>query len=738
MSKTVILQKLNTLASKHLKILLIGNPNCGKTTLFNRFTGSRQYVGNWPGVTVEKKEGKFKYKNKDIAILDLPGIYSLSPYSCEEIITRNCILKENYDLIINIIDATNLERNLYLTTQIAELNIPVVIALNMIDIVEKQGNYINFNLLSKKLNIPVIPISAGKDIGINTLLNYCINFDNRLEFNNIYSNELNNILENIENIIINKSPEFHSLKRFYSIKIFESDSLVMNLFKFSDDELRKIQKYKNIIPTTKYLDREMIIADQRYKYICKICSLVVTKHNKYSKSSISDKIDKIITNKILAIPLFLNTMFFVFFLTFGPIGNNLKNFMEWLIKDLFANFIFDLLTNIEASEWIISLIVKGIIYGVGSVVAFFPQIMILFMLLSILEDTGYMARAAFIMDHLLRKIGLSGKAFVPMIMGFGCTVPAILGTKILEKPKDRKLAIMIIPFMSCSAKMPVYALFVPLFFVKYQPIVIFSIYLFGILIAIFTALLFKNTLFRGECSSFVMELPEYRLPTFRNLWLHVWDRLKDFLSKAGTVLILATMIIWFFQSFNFNLEIVQNSSESMLANIGSFISPIFTLSGFPDWRISVSLVTGIVAKESVVSTMAVLYNTGTSDLSLALSKTFSPISAYSFMTFVLLYTPCIAAISAIKKEIKSIKWTSFIVLYQLAIAFLASSMIYQIGSLTLNIINHNIKIVDVLIAIILIVFILSILVLKFKRKNNKKCKSSCLTCSLNCSQKKHK
>ncbi len=676
---------------KHLNVALIGNPNSGKTTLFNQLTGSRQYVGNWPGVTVEKKEGKLSYKNEEIKIIDLPGIYSLSPYSSEEIVTRNCLLHDDVDLIINIIDSTNIERNLYLTTQIMELGKPIVVVLNMIDILEKKGDKIDYQLLSKLLSVAVIPMSANKHDKIESLMDSCLDIINQKasskiqDVQNIYAPEIDSILNNIEKILKNSNNKFKVNPRWLAVKLFSEDHDILKNVHLTEDELSKINFYKNSVSPSKNTDRQMIISECRYDYTCSVCKKCVHKNLKNDKLSITDKIDKIVTNKFLALPIFLAIMMLIFYITFGPVGNYFKSWAEFLINDIIGNSIEKLLISLNASSWAKSLILDGVVKGVGSVISFFPQIMILFTLLSVLEDSGYMARAAFITDKMLRKIGLSGKAFVPLLMGFGCSVPAVLGTRILEHDKDKKLTILMIPFMSCSAKMPVYSMFISAFFPSHQPIIIFSIYLLGILVAIFTAFLFKNTILKGKEAPFIMELPEYKLPTLKNLSLHVWERLKDFLVKAGTVLVGATIVIWFLQSFNFSLHTVQDSSDSILAYLGAKIAPIFTLCGFNDWKASVALISGIIAKESVVSTSAILYNTEASmSLHHALSQHFSMLSAYSFMVFVLLYTPCVAALSAIRKEMKSAKWTIISILYQLITAWFVSALVFQIGTLIKN------------------------------------------------------
>lgn len=668
--------------NKGIKIALAGNPNCGKTTLFNQLTGSSQYVGNWPGVTVEKKEGKVKFDKCSMTAVDLPGIYSLSPYTPEEIVSRNCLINDDIDIIIDVIDATNIERNLYLTTQIAELGKPMLIALNMIDLLEKRGDKIDIKLLEEKLSIPVVPISASRNAGIDKLLEMAdkiVSENKPITVKNIYSKEINRVLINIEEVLEEVEHGHAISKRWNSVKLFEGDLITQQNFNFTERQAKHIQSHIKEIPTTQYVDYEMIIADQRYKYICAICEKAVHKKHKQGYVTVSDKIDRIVTGRFTAIPTFLVLMLAIFLITFGPIGNYLCDGVDYIINTWFSEVILNLLNSCNASGWAISLVCDGIIAGIGSVLSFLPQILLLFTLLSILEDSGYMARAAFIMDRLLRKIGLSGRAFVPMLMGFGCSVPAIMGTRTLENVKDKRLTILITPFMSCSAKMPVYLLFISIFFKRYGAFVIFAIYIIGIIVAILTALLFKNTILKGKASPFVMELPPYRIPTPKSLWLHVWERLKDFLTKAGTVLLGATVIIWFLQSFNFSLQLVDDSSQSMLASIGTLIAPVFTLCGFGDWRASVSLLTGIAAKESVVSTMSILY-AGAESIAIG----FTPLSAFSFLVFVLLYTPCIATLSTIRREMQSAKWTFISVTYQLLVAWFASAFVFQFGTLIMN------------------------------------------------------
>ncbi|MDP4119509.1 MAG: ferrous iron transport protein B [Bacillota bacterium] len=671
--KTPVMQKTKM---KTITIALAGNPNCGKTTLFNQLTGSNQYVGNWPGVTVEKKEGKVKYDgNYDISIIDLPGIYSLSPYTPEEIVSRNCLMNDAPDVIINIVDATNIERNLYLTTQLMELSRPMVIALNMVDVLEKNGDKIDYDLLSKKLRMPVVPISASRGTGLDKLIKTTVETAEFMMINehfHFYSAEVENVLYNIEDALSEVNSNMKN-KRWNAVKLFEGDHITWKQFKFTKAQKDHIDFHIGEIKTTKNFDREMIIADQRYKFVCAVCQKAVHKKHSQGHLTITDKVDKIVTNKYFALPLFFAVMFIVFFITFGQIGGFFKSGANWLITGVFSNFVSHLLVSLNASSWARSLVVDGVIGGVGAVLSFLPQVTILFLLLSFLEDSGYMARAAFIMDKFFRALGLSGRAFVPMLMGFGCSVPAILSTRTLENEKDKRLTILMTPFMSCSAKMPVYLLFISIFFQNNSPFVIFSIYLTGIIIAVVTALIFKNTLLKGKTAPFVMELPPYRLPSPKTLLLHIWDRVKDFLVRAGTLILGATIVIWFLQSFNSNLQMTSNGSNSILASFGRLIAPIFSLCGFNDWKAAVSLLTGLIAKESVVSTMAVLYPGS------ALSGAFTQLSAFSFLIFVLLYTPCIAAMSAIYKEMNSKKWTLVAIVYQLFVAWFISALVYNVG-----------------------------------------------------------
>ncbi len=673
--------------SKIFKAALIGNPNSGKTTLFNGLTGSYQYVGNWPGVTVERKEGRIKNVHEMIDLVDLPGVYSLSPYSPEEIVTRNYILNEAPDVIINIIDATNLERNLYLTTQLLELDCKIILVLNMTDLLLYKGKKIDYRTLENELGVPVVPVSAGKNQGIDDFLKKLLvvlsSSGNSSRAYNFYSPDVEHAIESIDKKV-STSIKYIRHNRFRFVKIFEDDPLIMHESNLNKDQVSEIVKIRNSVSKLHDKDKDIIIADERYSYIAGLCKRAVKNIKNPKDFSFSNKLDSLITGKYTAFPIFVILILSIFYVTFGPFGLMLKSWCENFINMNMRGTLERILNYLGASVWSKSLALDAVIGGVGAVISFLPQIALLFTLLSLLEDCGYMARAAFIMDKPFRKIGLSGRAFVPLIMGFGCSVPAILGTKILENKKDKNLTIFLIPFMSCSAKMPVYLLFASAFFPKHQPFVIFALYLFGIMVAVFTAYLFKGTLFKGESSPFIMEMPEYKLPSLKNVGLNVWDKTKDFVERAGTVILVATVVVWFFQSFDFGLKFVSDNSQSMLAAFGNIIAPIFNICGF-GWRACVALLTGIMAKESIVSTFSVLYPGGNGfEPSSVLPRVFSFYSAISFLVFVLLYNPCIAALSAIHKEFKDWKLTVTSIIYQLFIAYVLSAITFQVLNLFSN------------------------------------------------------
>lgn len=661
---------------------LAGNQNCGKTTLFNQLTGSNQHVGNFPGVTVEQKEGVIR-GHKDCSIVDLPGIYSLSPYTSEEIVTRDFLVKSKPDCIINIVDAMNIERNLYLSLQLIDLNIPMVIALNMMDEVNANGNSIDINSMKEKIGVPMVPISASKNEGIDELIETVIKTaknNNKPKVHDFCSGAVHRAIHSTAILIEDHAQKEGLEPRFAATKLIEGDEPMIKLLKLSKNEVELIGHTVSELESELDTDREAALADMRYEFIDKLCSKTVVKAGVSKGHLRSLKIDRILTNKYLSIPIFLLVMLLIFWLTFGVIGNVLSTLLSQGIE--FVTDIVDKgLTAYDINDTIHSLIIDGIFAGVGSVLSFLPIIVVLFFFLSILEDSGYMARVAFVMDKALRKIGLSGRSFVPMLIGFGCSVPAIMSARTLSSERDRKMTIMLIPFMSCSAKLPVYAAFTYVFFKDYQALVMISLYIIGIIVGIITGAVLNNTIFKGNSVSFVMELPNYRLPSKKSVGLMMWDKAKDFLQRAFTVIFVATLIIWFLQSFDIRLDSVENSASSMLAQIGQFIAPIFKPLGFYDWRISTALITGFTAKEAVISTFAVLTGTTTTQLSTALSGMFTPLTAFTFLVFCLLYTPCIAAITTVKNELKSVKSAVCMVLMQTGIAWIVAFLVYRVGIL---------------------------------------------------------
>ena len=660
-------------------IALVGNPNCGKTTLFNELTGSNQYVGNWAGVTVEKKIGKVKSSKLRINIVDLPGIYSLYPYTMEEIIARDYIIDEKPDLILNIIDGTNIERNLYLTVQLLELNIPVVVAINMMDDVKAKGDKIDCDSLARDLGIKIVPIVARKRQNLDSLLlvaeeiiekNISQNHKIRYDYHTTKA------LKKLEQIVLKYTNDNQYL--FYATKLLEGDTQLEEKLKISYDDITKINQIAiSYEDGSKYGDRETMLADSRYKFITSIVSKNVIKNKHGSVLTISDKIDMIVTNRFLAIPVFLLIISLVFKLTFGKFGSTLKSFVEYGIDNFIALPLEKVLLENEMPLWTHQLLVKAIIGGVGAVLEFLPQIMILFLFLSILEDSGYMARTAFIMDRFLRRLGLNGKSFIPMIMGFGCTTPAVMAARTMENEKDKKLTILLIPFMSCGARLTIYMLLTGMFFPNNQGIIIFSLYFIGLIVAVIAGVVLKKTLFKSNKSNFIMELPPYRFPTLKTMLLHMWEKCKGFLIKAGTIIFSMSVLIWVMQKFNFKLQYVANSEESIIGYIGRFIAPIFTPLGFGQWQASVSLITGLVAKESVVSTMNVLYEGN-------ISQIFSKLSSYSFMIFTLLYMPCVSAFVSMKRELGSWRWAMGAAIMEVGIAYIVALLIYQIGNILLR------------------------------------------------------
>lgn len=677
-------------------IALAGNQNSGKTTLFNRLTGSNQHVGNFPGVTVEKKVGQVK-KYKEAQLVDLPGIYSLSPYTSEEVVTRDFILKDKPDLLINIVDATNIERNLYLSLQLMELQTPMVIALNMMDEVESSGNSIDVLELSKRLHIPVVAISASKNAGITDLIDvvkkevhiqeqkkhhiHKTQDKTRMPELDFCKGEVHRAIHAIAHIVEDHAQAIQYPLRFVATKLVEGDEPMQKALSLHTDDIDIIEKIVESMEHALSTDREAALADMRYTFIEDCIRDCVSKQYETKGAKRSEKLDYFFTHKYLGIPIFILIMLSIFALTFGPIGGTLQGWMEHVI-DFLTLQLSNLLLNIQVSEWVRALVIDGICNGIGSVLSFLPVIMVLFFFLSLLEDSGYMARVAFVMDKLLRKIGLSGRSFVPMLIGFGCSVPAIMATRTLSSKRDRMMTIIVTPFMSCSAKLPIYGMITAAFFPNHTALILISVYIIGIIVAIVSALLLKSTICKGDPVPFVLELPTYRIPSGENVLRHMWEKAKDFLIRAFTIIFAASIVIWFLQSFDFSLAMVNDSSESILAHVGTWMSHIFAPLGFDDWRASTALVTGITAKESVVSTLTVLTGT-TSDAGLAsaLQSMFTPVAAYAYLCFTVLYMPCIAAFAATKRELGSLKQAIFTVAFQTGSAYLVACLIYQIGSL---------------------------------------------------------
>ncbi len=664
---------------------LAGNQNCGKTTLFNQLTGSNQHVGNFPGVTVERKDGTIRGYS-DVTVVDLPGIYSLSPYTNEEIVTRDFLLKEHPGGIINIVDATNIERNLYLSMQLIELNLPMVIALNMMDEVRANGGTIKIDKLQAELGVPVVPISASKNEGIDELVETAIRTAEARQIpkrQDFCSGAVHRAIHSVAHLVEDHAERIGVPARFAATKLVEGDEPMLGALGLSDNEKDMVGHSVTEMERELGTDREAALADMRYTFIDGLCrdSVVKTGESKEHRRSVA--IDGILTHKYFAIPIFLLIMMLIFWLTFGVIGSALSELLSFGI-DFVTNAASAGLTAYGINPVVHSLIIDGVFAGVGSVLSFLPIIVVLFFFLSILEDSGYMARVAFVMDKLLRKIGLSGRSFVPMLIGFGCSVPAIMATRTLSSERDRKMTIFLTPFMSCSAKLPIYAMFTVAFFPKHRAFVMIALYLIGIIMGIISGFVLKNTVFHGKPVPFVMELPNYRLPSAKSVALLLWDKAKDFLTRAFTVIFVATIIIWFLQTFDTRLNVVADSANSMLAGIGRFIAPAFVPLGFSDWRASTALITGFTAKEAVVSTLAVLTGTSVSNLPKALASLFTPLSAWAYLTFTLLYTPCVAAISSVKREMNSAKSALAVVLYQCGIAWIVSFIVYHIGGLLIH------------------------------------------------------
>ena len=661
---------------------LAGNQNCGKTTLFNALTGSNQHVGNFPGVTVDQKAGVIK--GTDHQVVDLPGIYSIRPYTQEEIVTRDFILKSRPDAIINIVDATNIERNLYLTLQLLTLQVPTVIALNMMDELVGNGGSVDVQKMSEALGVPVVPISAAKNQGITELVDTLIDTASRRVTPKVQDfcpeGPVHRRIHAVCHIIEDHAQRINIARRFCAMKLIEGEQDFFDALELSQNEKELIEHTVIEMEHETGLDRNAALADMRYNFIEKVCGECVVKAKESREHRRSMQIDKVLTHRIFAIPLFIAIMGLVFFLTFNVVGAFLSNVMSYAIDGL--TLLADrALTAYGINPVVHSLVIDGIFAGVGSVVSFLPLIVTLFFFLSILEDSGYMARVAFVMDKLLRKIGLSGRSFVPMLVGFGCSVPAIMATRTLSSNRDRKMTILLTPFMSCSAKIPIYTLFAAAFFPGHELLVMLALYFGGILVGILVALVLKNTAFKGNPVPFVMELPNYRFPSAKSVVLLMWEKAKDFLTRAFTVIFMATVIIWFMQTFDTRLNVVENSADSILAALGRLVSPIFAPLGFGDWRMVTALVSGFTAKEAVVSTFGVILGVSTEQLGIALHSLFTTASAASFLAFCLLYTPCVAAVSTIKTELKSGWKTVGIVFAQCMVAWLAAFVVYHVGLL---------------------------------------------------------
>ena len=657
---------------------LAGNQNCGKTTLFNQLTGSNQHVGNFPGVTVDQKVGQMK-SQPDCSVVDLPGIYSLRPYTNEEIVTRDFLLNEKPDGIINIVDATNIERNLYLTLQLMEMRIPMVLALNMMDEVRNNGGTINVEKMSEALGIPVVPISAAKNEDIEELVQAAVRVAKEKRTTKVIDfckqGPVHRCIHSVCHQIEDHAEKAGLSVRFSCSKLIENDTRIVDMLQLSQNELELVEHSIIEMEAEAGMDRNAALAGMRYDFIESVCADTVIKCEESKEHIRSVKIDSILTHRYFAIPIFILVMFLVFFLTFNVFGAVLSDLLSLLIDDITA-LVDKGLTAYGINPVVHSLVIDGIFAGVGSVLSFLPIIVVLFFFLSILEDTGYMARIAFVMDKLLRKIGLSGRSIVPLLVGFGCTVPAVMASRTLSSERDRRMTIMLTPFMSCSAKIPIYAVFAAAFFPQYAALVMIGMYLTGIIIGIIVALIFDRTVFRGKPIPFVMELPNYRFPSAKSVLLLMWDKAKDFLQRAFTIIFLATVIIWFLQSFDSRLNVVTDSADSILAAIGHLLAPLFAPLGFDDWRMPTALITGFTAKEAVISTLGVLMGTSTAALGPALHTLFTPVSAISFLVFTLLYTPCVAAIAAVKRELES-GWLALgVVILQCVVAWLAAFGVY--------------------------------------------------------------
>ena len=661
-----------------LTFALVGNQNCGKTTLFNVLTGSNQHIGNFPGVTVDRKDGVIK-GYPDTLITDLPGIYSMSPYSSEEIVTREFLLMDKPKGIINILDATNIERNLYLSMQLMELGIPMVIALNMMDEVRVNGGSVRINAIEELLGVPVIPISAAKGEGIEELVSHAIHvakYQEKPQISDFCSKDsaVHRCIHGIMSLISDHADKAGYPERFAASKVVEGDSLVLKHLELEQNEKEMIEHIIVQMEEECGMDRASAIADMRFAYIEDVCKNTVVKPRESKERIRSQKIDKLLTGKYTGIPMFIAIMGLVFYLTFNVIGAALSNVLDVLIRFV-TNGVDNLLTAMNVNSVLHALIIDGIFNGVGSVLSFLPIIVTLFFFLSILEDSGYMARVAFIMDKLLRKLGLSGRSIVPMLIGFGCSVPGVMASRTLSSERDRRMTVLLTPFMSCSAKVPIYAFFSAAFFPHYAALVMIGMYFIGIIVGIIMAFIFKKTLFKGEPVPFVMELPNYRMPGAKNVVHLLWEKAKDFLQKAFSIIFIATILIWFMQNFDIRLNVVADSRQSILAVLAGMITPLFKPLGFGDWRLVTAILTGVMAKESVVSTISILFGS-----TIEMVSVISAAGAMSFLVFCLLYTPCVAAIASVKKELGG-KWAAYVVVIQCVVAWIAALITYIIAGI---------------------------------------------------------
>ena len=660
---------------------LVGNQNCGKTTLFNALTGSNQHVGNFPGVTVEQKSGEVRGV-KNCSVVDLPGIYSLRPYTQEEIVSRDFIINQKPDCIINIIDATNIERNLYLTLQLLELRVPTVIALNMMDEVYTNGGTVDVQQLSRLIGVPVVPISAVKGEGVSELIDRVVDTARKKALPGVTDfcaddSPVHRCIHAVIHLIQDHADRLGVSSRFCTAKLIEGDPELADRLELDENERELLEHCIVQMESESGLDRNAALADMRYSFIEGVVSKTVVKCHESREHARSVRMDRVLTGKYTAIPTFLAIMFLIFYLTFNVIGSALSDWLSLGI-DALTGLVDRGLTAYGINPVVRSLVIDGIFAGVGSVLSFLPIIVTLFFFLSILEDTGYMARVAFVMDRPLRKLGLSGRSFVPMLIGFGCSVPAIMATRTVSSDRDRKMTILLTPYMSCSAKIPIYAVFAAAFFPQNRGLAMICLYALGIVMGIIVALILKSTAFRGQPVPFVMELPNYRMPSLKSVGLLLWEKAKDFLERAFTVIFMATVLIWFLQTFDTRLNVVADSADSLLALIGQLIAPVFRPLGFADWRMVTALISGFTAKEAVVSTLAVLLGTNVANLSSALGSVFNPITAVSFLVFTLLYTPCVAAVATIRRELGSAVKTIGVVIMQCSVAWLTAFVIYNV------------------------------------------------------------